>query len=75
MEASIEGVGGGSTYNDATQFGWTSATVANAASYSASGILYAVKGFIPQSHRVKIVTAGGNNDADFTISIKKVPIS
>ncbi len=70
MESSVEGRESTSTWDDSTQYGFTSATDANAASYAATGILYSVQGFTPVAHRVKIATAGAD-DGDFKIYVKK----
>ncbi len=71
MESSVEGTLSSVDFIDSTQFGWTSATVVNAASYTVDGIIYTNTGFTPQSHKVVITTAGAADDADFTVTVKK----
>jgi len=71
MESSTESALSTADWIDTTQFGWTSATVTSAASYTADGIIYSNPGVSVRGHKVKINTAGGGNDADFQIFVKK----
>lgn len=71
MESNGESALSTDDWIDTTQFGWTSATITSAATYTADGILYSNRGFNPSGHKVKIETAGTGNDADFKVSVKK----
>lgn len=64
MESAPDGSLAGSKWKDTTQFGWTSATEANKASYAADGILYSVNGFRPPGHRFSVDTTGGTPTND-----------
>lgn len=75
MESSVDGTDITANFDDTTQFGFTSVTVTNAASYSSDGILQTNPGFTPQSHKIKIATAGGGDDADFLITVKKYALN
>jgi len=71
MESSVEGSASTNDFIDSTQFGFTSATITSAATYTADGILFSNNRFNPRGHKVKITTAGAADDADFNIFIKK----
>lgn len=71
MWSSAEGSGAADQFFDSTQYGWTSAATAPAATYTTDGLLFPVAGFTPSAHRVKIATAGTADDADFEVYVKK----
>lgn len=71
MESNGESALSTDDWIDTTQFGWTSATVTSAATYTADGIIYSNRGFNPSGHKVKIETAGTGDDADFKVSVKR----
>lgn len=70
MEGSAEGALAGSAWDDVTQYGFTSLTAPNAASYTADGILCSIENAHIRGFKVKIATAGGANDADFKVIYK-----
>jgi len=69
--ASVEGTGAAVDWIDVTQYGFTCATAADAASYTADCILFSNPGFVPQAFKVRITTAGAAHDADFQIFTRK----
>lgn len=71
MESSGQGSAPTDTFEDTTQFGFNSATVVGAATYTADGILYAVPGRGARAHKVKLETSGTADDSDYVVTIKK----
>lgn len=69
MESSCEGKTSSVDWIDTTQYGFSNAGGADAASYTADTVLFSKSGFVPLAHKVKIATAGGNNDADFQVFV------
>lgn len=69
--ASVEGADAGHDWIDVTQYGFTAAHAATAASYTADCILFMNPGFTPSAIKVKITTASGSDDADFNVFSKK----
>lgn len=71
IEASNEGAESTSDWLDVTQYGFTNACGADAASYTADTILFSKPDLNVKAYKVKITTADGGDDADFQIFIKR----
>lgn len=71
IEASNEGTLSTDDWIDITQYGFSNAGGADAASYTADTILFSNPNFVTKGIKVKITTADANDDADFNIFIKR----
>jgi len=71
MESSCEGKISSSDWIDTTQYGFSNAGGADAASYTADTIIFSKPEFVPMAHKVKITTAGAADDADFQVFVKR----
>jgi hypothetical protein len=66
--SSGEGALSGSAWLDSTTNGWD---LIAGATLAVDHIVQSVSGHTPRGHKVKITTAGGNDDMEFDIHIKK----
>jgi hypothetical protein len=66
--SSVEGALAGSAWLDTTTNGWN---IVGGATLAVAHAVYSEPGHTPRGHKVKITTAGGNDDMEFDIHVKK----
>lgn len=69
--ASVEGADASDAFLDVTAFGMTSAVNLPGSSYSSDDISHSIPYLTPRAFRLQITTAGGADDADFNVFVKK----
>jgi hypothetical protein len=71
MDSSVESALAAASFRPSTLYGWSAASILNAATYTSSEILYSNPGFTPRAHRLSLTPAGTGGTNQYKLYIKK----